>query len=83
MQQGVRVAVHFKPVRTIADFHCLDEGEVMIGYMDGVQGLSFLEAATNRSYWHGWRNGAVDGGFIAPDEAQIKLQEMFDALADA
>lgn len=74
------MAMDFEPVKSIADFRCLDEAEVMIGYMDGVQGLSFLVASVNRSYWHGWRNGAVDGGFIVPDEAQVELQKEFQAL---
>ena len=72
--------MNFDPVKTIADFRCLDESEVMIGYMDGVQGLSFLGSSMNRSYWHGWRNGAVDGGFIVPDEAQVELQKEFRTL---
>ena len=75
--------MHFEAVRTVADFRCLDEGEVLIGYMDGVQGLSFARTSMNQSYWHGWRNGAVDGGFIAADEAQVELQEEFNALAEA
>lgn len=82
-RSGVRAAVHLTPVRTIADFRCLDEGQVMIGYMDGVQGLPFVGTSMDRSYWHGWRNGAVDGGFIAPDEHQVELQEEFNALAEA
>lgn len=74
------MAMDFDPVKTIAEFRSLDEGEVMIGYMDGVQGLSFLGSSVNRSYWHGWRNGAVDGGFMVPDEAQVELQREFQTL---
>lgn len=68
----------YQPVRNVADFHSLDEAEVLIGYMDGIAGLS-LDHEVSRSYWHGWRNGLVDGGFIEADEAQLELDAAFSA----
>jgi hypothetical protein len=70
----------FDAVRTVEDFRTLDEGEIMIGYMDGVAGLTGAADMT-RSYWHGWRNGAVDAGLIEPDEAQLEIEADFASLA--
>jgi hypothetical protein len=68
-------------VRSVADYHTLDEAEVLIGYMDGAAGLTGARNMT-RSYWHGWRNGAVDAGFVDPDEAQLELEIDFATLAE-
>ncbi|MBO1073781.1 hypothetical protein [Roseomonas marmotae] len=67
----------FQPVETLSDFYSLDEGDVLCGYMDGIQGLPCDVQQVSRSYWHGWRNGVVDGGFIEPDEAHQKLEAAF------
>jgi hypothetical protein len=72
----------FEVVRSVADFRSLDEAEILIGYMDGVAGLVGAEGMT-RSYWHGWRNGAVDAGFIEADEAQLQIEAEFAALASS
>lgn len=69
-------------VSNVADFRALDEAEILIGYMDGVSGVSLAEGVT-RSYWHGWRNGLVDAGLIEPDEAYLQLEEEFSAIAIA
>lgn len=70
----------FDAVRTVAEYRLLDEAEVMIGYMDGMAGLTGAVDMT-RSYWHGWRNGVVDAGFIEPDEAQLLIEVEFASLA--
>lgn len=51
----------------------LDESEMLEGYWDGYAGES--EPGDNRSFsfWHGWRNGAVDGKHRESDNAQILL----------
>lgn len=67
----------FQPVETLSDFYSLDEGEILCGYMDGIQGLPCDLQQISRSYWHGWRNGVVDGGFVPPDDAQMKLDMAF------
>lgn len=61
------------PVTTLADLATLDEGEIIEGYWDGFHGE--LEPGNNRSrsYWHGWRNGAVDGKHMTKDDAQAAL----------
>jgi len=70
----------FEAVRSVVDYRSLDEAEVLIGYMDGVAGLVGSKDMT-RSYWHGWRNGAVDAGFVEPDSAQSEIEADFAALA--
>lgn len=47
--------------------------DVSEGYRDGLAGEP--EPGDNRSkaYWHGWRNGMVDGGHREKDEAQAAL----------
>ncbi|RZI59728.1 MAG: hypothetical protein EOP14_03970 [Pseudomonas sp.] len=72
----------FLAVRTVAECRRLDESDVMLGYLDGFQGNSISSQTVSHSYLHGWRNGAVDGGFISPDEAQVELEKEFFALRD-
>lgn len=61
------------PITAPADLEALDRAEIMEGYMDGLSGDG--EPGDNRSpsYWHGWRNGAVDGGHREKDIAQVLL----------
>lgn len=58
------------PIRTKAESDLLDDAEVIEGYWSGREGDA--EPGNNRSlsFWHGWRNGAVDGHHREPDEAQ-------------
>jgi hypothetical protein len=61
------------PITAAADLAALDDAELLDGYRDGRAGDD--EPGDNRSlsYWHGWRNGAVDGGHREPDAAQAQL----------
>lgn len=61
------------PVTKAADLVTLDPAEVLEGYNDGYSGDP--EPGGNRSdaYWHGWRNGALDGGHREKDDAQAAL----------
>lgn len=61
------------PITKAADLDQLDEAEVIEGYHDGRAGAP--EPGNNRSlaYWHGWRNGAVDGGHRQTDAAGMAL----------
>lgn len=61
------------PIRTMAQLAALDTGEILEGYFAGFYGEP--EPGDNRSfaYWHGWRNGTVDGGHRAKDAAQTAL----------
>jgi hypothetical protein len=66
-----------EPVTTLADLDALDREEVDEGYFDGLTGEP--EPGDNRSpsYWHGWRNGALDGGHRKKDEAQAMLARAY------
>lgn len=63
----------FKPVETLDDLSTLDTAEVVEGYLDGLKAAAEPGNNRSRSYWHGWRNGVVDGGFRQIDEAQRRL----------
>lgn len=61
------------PITAPTDLTELDPTDLLEGYHDGLAGEG--EPGDNRSlsYWHGWRNGAVDGGHREKDEAQALL----------
>lgn len=61
------------PIRRVKQLSQLDDAEKLEGYFDGFDGEP--EPGNNRSfsYWHGWRNGAVDGHHREKDEAQAEL----------
>ena len=63
----------YLPVTTKADLDTLDPTEMQEGYFDGFDGEPEPGNNRSRSYWHGWRNGAVDGGHREKDDAQATL----------
>ena len=71
----------FKSVATVADFQTLDEAEVLLGYLEGFDGQPPPHSGCSRSFYHGWRNGMVDGGHAERDEDQHALAEEFRGLA--
>ena len=64
----------FVPVSTVIDFYTLDECEVLLGYLEGFEGVRQPGSTASRSFHHGWRNGLVDAGLVEADEAQIQLK---------
>lgn len=60
------------PVTTIEDLDTLMGEEIVEGYMDGLEDLPCGDNRS-RSYWHGWRNGRMDGGHVTADAAQQLL----------
>jgi hypothetical protein len=64
-----------QPVTTLEELGTLDHAEVMEGYMDGLKGEPCGDNRS-RSFWHGWRNGMVDGGHAAkqPDQAELAMK---------
>lgn len=66
-------------VSTLDDLDTLDSDEVIEGYRDGRAGEPEPKGNRSRSYWHGWRNGAVDGGHRQGDAAQAKLAAAYVA----
>lgn len=71
------------PVTTLADLDALDDSEVLEGYRDGFAGDMEPGNNRSRSYWHGWRNGALDGGHREKDAAQAELARVYYRRATA
>ncbi len=69
-----------EPVRTVAELDSLDDAEIAEGYHDGRAGEPEPGGNRSKSYWHGWRNGRVDGGRAEPDAAMRELVR--DVLAN-
>ena len=65
----------FKPVTTVRDLDSLDDEDIMAGFEAGLAGAPEPHDSQSRSYWHGWRNGAVEGGYRRRDDAQRALTE--------
>lgn len=66
-----------EPVTTLEDLESLERDEVMEGYRDGIAGEPAPGGNRSRSYWHGWRNGMVDGGHMPKDAAQAALAKAY------
>lgn len=62
---------------TVEAFHALDEGEVLVGYMDGRLGTRSLPRRCSASYRHGWRNGMIEAGHMPADAAYLALAADF------
>ncbi|PYF04996.1 hypothetical protein BJ122_102222 [Rhodopseudomonas faecalis] len=68
-----------QPVSTTRDLAALDADEVTAGYLIGFAGGQCPPDAS-RSFWHGWRNGLVDGGHTTPDDDQRALAREYHTL---
>lgn len=53
--------------------------EVVDGYRAGYRGESEPGSDKSRSFFHGWKNGRVDGGFDQIDEHQQEFARAFIA----
>lgn len=62
----------YRPVVTAEDLATLDNCEMLQGWHYGREGPPEPHNVT-RSFWHGWRNGMVDGGWANLDEPQRTL----------
>lgn len=63
------------PVISLAELDALDDAEMREGYLDGFAGEAEPGGNRSKSFWHGWRNGRVDGGHDRKDAAQAVLAE--------
>lgn len=61
------------PITRAFQLELLESDEVAEGYQDGFAGDPEPGGNRSYSYWHGWRNGAVDGGHREKDDAQAAL----------
>lgn len=61
------------PITKANQLNDLDDAELMQGYWDGKDNEP--EPGDNRSYsyWHGWRNGMMDGKHMPHDAASRAL----------
>jgi hypothetical protein len=66
-----------KPVTTLEELDSLDERDIVSGYHAGRAGAPEPSIEMNRAYWHGWRNGRVDGKYAQPDAAQMTLVGLY------
>lgn len=53
----------------------LDDKEILAGYLDGYENAPAPGNNRSYSYWHGWRNGKVDGKHAKIDSSQQLLAE--------
>lgn len=61
------------PIRKAKQLDDLNEKEMVEGYLDGFQNEPQPGDNRSYSYWHGWRNGMVDGKHAEGDGAQAAL----------
>ena len=65
------------PVISLEELNSLNREEVFEGYQDGHAGEAEPGGNRSKSYWHGWRNGRVDGGHDEKDGAQALLARQY------
>jgi hypothetical protein len=65
------------PVETVAELDTLDDAEILEGYRDGFAGEAEPGNNRSKSYWHGWRNGAMDKGHLKLDAAARELARQY------
>ena len=65
------------PVTTVEELETLDDVDMVEGYRGGRQGDPEPGGNRSKSYWHGWRNGRVDGKHDEGDAAQRILAHEF------
>jgi len=63
----------YKPLVTNAEAELLDMDDCVAGYLAGYHGDKEPGSDKSKSYWHGWRNGSMDGKHIQVDEPAILL----------
>lgn len=73
----------FKPVTELDDLNALDSDEIVEGYWSGYRGDQEPGNNHSRAYWHGWRNGRVDGKYEESDDAQRLLAQRVVAASRA
>lgn len=71
------MTVSYFPVSNISDLQTLDQSDVIECYLDGFKNEPKPSGNRSRSYYHGWRNGMMDGGFMQPDKYSITLAREF------
>lgn len=70
----------FQPITTVADLELQPIHEIVAGYLSGLANAPEPGSDKSRGFWHGWRNGRMDGGYAKPDAAQHTLVRAIVAL---
>lgn len=65
------------PIQKAKLLNNLDDLECLEGYLDGLKNEPKPNDNRSYSYWHGWRNGMVDGGHAVVDKFQKILAKDF------
>ena len=60
-------------VSTMDELVEFDTDEIIEGYFDGRENEPEPQGNRSKSYWHGWRNGMIDGGHMKSDAASKAL----------
>ncbi|KRQ99335.1 hypothetical protein CP49_11640 [Bradyrhizobium valentinum] len=68
--------LHRQPVCTLGALATLDSDEIVEGYLDGRENFPCGDNRS-RSYWHGRRNGMMDGGHMDRDWASSMLAKQY------
>lgn len=71
--RGVEACPYGGPVVTLDELGALDTAEIIEGYWDGYDNGPRPSGNRSKAYWHGWRNGMVDGKHAEIDPAQRAL----------
>jgi hypothetical protein len=61
------------PVVSLDELDALDSAEMVEGYHDGYQNEPRPSGNRSKSYWHGWRNGMMDGKLMPVDASAMVL----------
>ncbi len=61
------------PIEDVATLSEQDERDMVHGYWRGYRGGEEPGIEFNRAFWHGWRNGMMDGKHMQNDAASANL----------
>ena len=67
----------YNPIVSIHDLKLCDSQEMLDGYWSGFHGEPEPGSNRSKSFWHGWRNGRVDGNHSKIDYSQQILANVY------
>ena len=71
--------MNFQPVATLEELDTLDPCEMIKGYQSGLRHEPEPNESKGKSFWHGWRNGMMDRGYMKSDIASESLARLIVA----
>lgn len=63
----------YSKIATKADLSNVNDDECVDGYRSGLKNGETPSSLHSKSFWHGWRNGMVDGGHMNIDGEMMEL----------